>query len=326
MRAEVAAAAKGRGANTEAHRLYLQGRYLVDRLNQEDVQQGIQYLRQALDLDPGHALAWVQLSHAFYFQAGFDWAPVVEGYTRAREAAGRAVALEPDLAEAYAALGQVQIAFDWDWKGAEASYRRALELAPGSAEVLRGASTPPLQFGRHAEAVDLARRAVEQDPLSATGYVMLGRTYRATGALDKAHEAFRKALELAPQRIMTHFWLAITHQALGRDEEALAEAKLERAPWARACALGIVCHAAGRKAEADAALRELVEMGADTAAYQIAAVYAARAQRDEMFEWLERSYAQRDPGLAQMICEPVFRPHHGDPRWRAFARKMKFEG
>ena len=87
MKADVAAAAKGRGESGEAHRLFLQGRYLVDRLGRQDITKGIDYLRQALEVDPGHALAWAWLSRAYWHEAGYGWAPVAEGYARAREAA-----------------------------------------------------------------------------------------------------------------------------------------------------------------------------------------------------------------------------------------------
>ncbi len=324
VRAEVAAAAKGRGGNTEAHRLYMQGHHLIDRVNQADVAKGIEYLRSALELDPRHALAWVELARAYYYQAGYDWADVAEGYTRSREAAARAIEIEPELAEGYAALGHVQVAFDWDWADAEASFRRALELAPGSADVLRGAAAMALILGRNQQALDLARRAVAQDPLSASGYLALGRTCYETDEFAAALEAEYKALELAPQRIAIHFWIAILMSEMGRHDEAIAEAKLEPAIWARDCALGVVCHAAGRSSEADEALRNLVEQSGHTAAFQIAAVHAFRGAADETFVWLERSYQQRDPGLAYVSCTRVFRPIHGDPRWGAFMKQMGF--
>jgi Tfp pilus assembly protein PilF len=100
---------------------------------------GIEYLKQALEVDPGHALAWSALSRAYAHEAGYGWTPVTEGYIRARDAAERALALEPDLVEGHLALGSIRVSHDWDWKGADVSYRRALELAPGDPNVLRAA-------------------------------------------------------------------------------------------------------------------------------------------------------------------------------------------
>jgi TolB-like protein len=100
-KADVAVAAQGRGENAEAHRLYLQGKYFVDRFNEEGIAKGIDYLEQALKLDPGNAAAWVYLSRAHAWGSAYGWQPVVDGYRKAREAVDRALALAPDLAEAY---------------------------------------------------------------------------------------------------------------------------------------------------------------------------------------------------------------------------------
>jgi adenylate cyclase len=124
--AQVAAAVKGRASDPEAHRLYLQARHFVDRFTRDDATKGIGYLKQALDLDPAFALAWAQLGDAYANEAGYGWVPVAEGFARAREAVARALALEPDLAEGHTQMGLIQMQHDWDWRGAEASYRRAL--------------------------------------------------------------------------------------------------------------------------------------------------------------------------------------------------------
>src|SRR3989441_7866409 len=126
VKAEVQAAAKGRGENARAYPLYLQGRFFADRLTQEDVKRGIGYFREALELDPGYALAWAGLARAHGNEAGYSWAPVDEGFGEARMAAERALALEPDLAEGHVALALIRNEYDWDWSGADVSMRRAL--------------------------------------------------------------------------------------------------------------------------------------------------------------------------------------------------------
>ena len=136
-KAEVQAAATGRADNPEAYRLYLQGRYFIDRMTQADLARSVDYFRQAIALDPDFALGWTGLSQAYYTQAGYGWAPVDEGYERARDAAKRALALAPDLAEGHVCLGHVLEGYDWDWKAANAEYQRAFALAPGNADVLR---------------------------------------------------------------------------------------------------------------------------------------------------------------------------------------------
>src|SRR4029079_5339334 len=117
-----------------------------------------------------------------------------------RKAVERALSLEPDLAEGHATLGSIQMLYDWDWSGAEASYRRALELAPGNAGVLHRSSVLALSRGRPEQALELYRRAIEQDPLSSATYNNYGHALHMVGRPGEAEAAYRKALELAPQR------------------------------------------------------------------------------------------------------------------------------
>jgi len=323
--AEVAIAAKGHGQNPEAHRLYLQGKYLVDRITQEETVVGMRYLEEALALDPSHAMAWTELSRAHANCGGYGWEPVVEGYRKAREAAKRALELAPDLAEAHLALSAIQRRHDWDWKGAEASARRALGLAPGSAEVLRSNAGLCYFLGRFEEAESLFLHATEQNPLDSGGYSQMGLLYRSMGRLADAEQAYRKAIELSPQRIAGHHVLAIILADLGRDAEALSEAKLEPAEWARLTALTYVHFLGRRQLESDQALEQLEARHGYDSAYQIAAMHAARGNTDGALTWLERAVSEKDAGAAQLRVEPVFRPLHGSPRWNQLLKTMGFE-
>src|SRR5205085_9025898 len=127
--------------------------YLLNRRSREDTGKAIEYLLHALEMDPSFALGWAELGAAYTEQANFGWSAVVEGYARARQATERALALEPDLAEAHAQMGWIRMFHDWDWNGAETSLGRALELAPGKALVLLRAGTLAYNRGRLDEAV-----------------------------------------------------------------------------------------------------------------------------------------------------------------------------
>ena len=324
VKAEVAAAAKGRGTNPEAHRLFLQGRYFVNRLGEQDVARGITLLRQTLDIEPGQALAWASLSWAETLAAITGHEQLDSGIGRAREAASRAMALEPDLAEGHLALGWVRLWYDFDWNGAETSFHRALELAPGNAEVLRAAGMMAHIQGRHEEALGYCLRALEQDPLSISSYTFVARVYRAMRRLPEAADAFRKGLEISPDATSIHCLLAFVLDEQGRRDEALAEALQEPAEWARLFALGILHHNSGRPEESQRSLESLIAVGANSAAYQIAVVHAVRGEVDASFEWLERAYVQRDSGLAFIRAHWHLRPLHGDPRWKPFLEKMGF--
>jgi TolB-like protein/Flp pilus assembly protein TadD len=318
----IAAAVKGRSTDPEAHRLFLQARHFIDRNSRADTQRGIGYLQQALALEPEFALAWAELSRANASAANWGWAAAADGFGRAREAATHALALEPDLAEGHAAMGWVLMAHDRDWQGAEASYRRALERAPGNALVLQGLGMLSGNLGRFEEGIMLCRRSVEQDPLSPSCYFFLGLVYWTAGRPGEGEAALRKSLELAPQGAATHAWLAILLLTQGRNDEALAVALREPEDWGRLFACAVIQHAAGRSAEADAALRELEDKHGSEAAYQVAQARAARGEIDVAFAWLERAFDQRDAGIFWTNVDPLLLSLHGDPRWKPFLAKL----
>lgn len=180
-------------------------------------------------------------------------------------------------------------------------------------------------LGRFGEAIGLFGRALEQDPLSASSYNNLGSVLEAMDRHAEAEAAYHRALELAPQMAGTRDFLARTLLSLGRGGEALAEASREPHEPFRLWALAIVHHGLGHAAESDVALKELIEKCSEDSAYQIAEVHAARGEVDQAFEWLERSYTQRDPGLTGTKIRPSLRSLHGDPRWGAFLKKMGLE-
>ena len=324
-KADVARAVKGRGTDPEAHRLYLLARHLLDRSSREDTARGIDYLKQALARDSGFALAWAELGTAYAKEADAGWASAVEGYRWAREAVERALTLEPDLAEAHAQMGWIRTNHDWDWPAAEASFARALDLAPKNGTALQRAGRLAIALGRLEDAIGLYRRVLEQDPLSSAAYQSLGLALHAADRLAEAEVAFRKAVELAPQRAGTHARLSLTLLAENRREEALAEAVQEPEHSWRLWAEAIIHHALGHAPESHAVLRELIEKHSDTAAYQIAEAHGARGEVDAAFEWLERACAQRDSGLSEMGTASHLRSLHGDRRWAAFLKRMRLE-
>src|SRR5439155_2847166 len=168
------------------------------------------YLKEALERDPEFALAWSLLGAAHTREADKGLVPAKVGYGRAREAVERALALEPDLAEGHAHMAWIQKNFEWDWSGAQSSFARALELAPQNAIALRRAGTLAWTLGRTEDGFELTCRALEQDPLSAHAYSNLGGALEGANRLAESESAFRKALELAPQKAGVRAGLAMT--------------------------------------------------------------------------------------------------------------------
>ena len=324
VRSEIEAAARGRGENAEAYRLYLQASFHSDRLTAEDFAIAIEAYRAALKLDPGYALAWAGLSIAYTSGTGQGWlgSDEDEGFRLAREAAGKAMELAPDLAQSHEALGAIRVANEWNWKGAEASFTRALELAPQNIRIMRNMMFMLHARGRFDEAIALLRRAVELDPLSGAVYCYLARSYRIAGKLEEAQTAIHKSLELSPHGGFGHWCHSDICLAQGRLDEAVESAKLEINDTFRLLALANAYHAQGRNRESDAALNELIETRANTAAFQIAEGFAQRGDRDQAFSWLKRARAQHDAGMSILLASPSMRRLHGDPRWRPFVEEV----
>jgi serine/threonine protein kinase len=322
---EVAEAVKGRADNPEAQRLMLLGRYLLDRTTREDTAKAIEYFRAALDVDPGYALCWAELGRAYSIEAGRAWAPVDEGFDRSRDATKRALALEPNLAEGHAQLGRIQLAHDWDLRGAETSYHRALAIAPGSSAVLDGASVLQYKLGKFDTALELSRRVLVQDPLSAAFWHNLGLACEAAGQITEAEQAFRKALELAPRRFVSRALLSVVLISKEDKEDALRQAELEADEFWRLWALAIVRYALGMISESDEAVQNLIKNHSDGNAFQIAEVHAMRGEIDLAFHWLERGISERDAGVTHARVDPRLRRLHGDPRWVPLLTRIGFD-
>ncbi len=314
--------ALARSENVEAYNLYLQGKFFAERRNEESLEKAVGYYERALTLDPGYALAWAGLAQVRYDQAAFGYLPFAEGFRLAREAATRAIELDEGLAEGWAALAEIKLGYDWDWVGAAEAVQRALTLDPSNTAVVLQRGALAASLGRLAEAADLARQAVELDPLNADSHRRLGwRSFRL-GRLGEAEAAYEKELELRPEAESTHVNLGLVYLAQSRPEAALAEVEREPSPFWRDYGLALMYHALGRSKEADEKLAGLIEEWADDGAFQVAEVTAFQGEVDQAFEWLERAYAQRDPGLADMKVSPYLATLHDDPRWPKFLKTM----
>ena len=309
--------------NAEAYNAYLQGVYFLERANKENLEKAADYFEQAIELDSRYAPAWVALAEAHISQAGSAYISVDEGFRKARDAVARALALDANSGAAHACLGEIRMLHDWDWTGADESYRRALDIEPGDAGAIRAAGSLARYRGQLDKALALYRRAVAIDPLHANGHKNMGMILYYAGRQDEARLALEKALEFNPGMSFAHALIAQVDLAQGRMQEALAEAVLEKHPISRLVAMALAYHAVGRRKESDASLAELIATYRSEAPYQIAEVSAFRGETDHAFEWLERSYIERDGGLTEVKSDPLLKSLRGDSRYVAFLGKMR---
>jgi TolB-like protein/Tfp pilus assembly protein PilF len=315
---------RSKPTDPEAYNLALQGRFFLDdRGGREDLERAVEYFRRSLERDPDYAPAWAGLSQAYARQAALGHAPVVERFPQAREAAGKALALDPQLADAHLAMGVIHLAHDWDWAAADASFRSALELEPGNADALVYAGILASILGRWDEAIDLANKAIERDPLRPYSYNSLGSKLQTINRDMEAEAAFRKALELDPGGAYWHGALGFALLLQGKADAALREFQQETQEPFRLTGLALAHHALGRPGESDAALAVLESKHAGEMAYQIAEVHAFRGEDDLAFEWLERAYAQRDVLVTTIKGDRLMGGLVGDPRYKALLRKLK---
>jgi TolB-like protein/Tfp pilus assembly protein PilF len=307
-----------------AYNAYLQGKYFLELNTKESLENALRYFGEAVELDPGYAPAWTGLSRAYGNRASEGYSPVDDGYKKARKAVERALELDPNLAEAHAALAVLRRTYDWDWIGADASSQRALQLDPGNPSLILEAARIASTLGRLDEAHDLTRRAAMADPLNVRVHYRLARYAYFLGRLDEAAVSFQNVLELNPEYPGAHEDLALVYLAQSRPDAALVEMEQEKRDLWRRYGFALLYHALGRQKEADATLRELVANYQDVAAFQIAEVYAYRGEVDRAFEWLERAYVRRDSGLSQIKAGgPHIKRLKSDPRYTALLEKMR---
>jgi TolB-like protein len=311
-----------RGTDAAAYDAYLHGTYFLKLNTMESLEKAAGYFEQATTLEPGYAPAWAGLAKAYTAQASEGYVQMELGFKKARTAVERGLELDPNLAEAHAALGAILRVYEWDWAGSDREHQRALELSPGDAGVVLGAARIASTLGRLAEAMRLARRAAELDPLNVTVHYRLSRYAYFLGRLDESAAGFRKVLELNPEYPGAHQDLGMVYLAQSRPEAALAEVQQEKRSLWHLHGLAFAYHSLGRKKDADAKLAELIEGYQEVAAFQIAEVHAHRGEIDRAFEWLERAYAQRDAGLSQLKGDPWLKRLEGDHRYAALLEKM----
>jgi TolB-like protein/DNA-binding winged helix-turn-helix (wHTH) protein len=311
--------ARTQAVNPEAFDAYLQGHYFFERNTDKDTDMAGKYYERATQLDPSYALAWVGLSRVRNWQVSSGLAPVQEGRRLSREAIDRALALNPNLAAAHSQMGRIRRYVDFDWAGADASIQRAMALEPGNPEYLDQAAYSAAMFGRSDEALTLARRAVELDPLNPGSWSGLGQIKYFEGQLAEAEADVKKSLELSPDVFPGPILLSKIYLMQGRPQDALPEIERVRTAWGRTWLYAVTYAAQGRDKESDAALKELIAK--HYAASLVACVYAFRNQRDEAFEWLDRAYAQHEGNVASTNLDPMLKNLRSDPRYAAFLKK-----
>lgn len=311
--------------NPQAHDLILRGRFFWNQRTREALNKAREYFQRASEIDPDDPLAYAGLADTYVELVGFGDLKAAEGFPKAKAAALKAIALDDSLADPHTALGYA-LAVDWNWVAAQREFQRALELNPGYITGIYQYAFFLSVMGKQEQAIPLARKAVELDPLSPIVLYRAGRVEFQARHYDEARLLFGRILELNPTDPLGLYGLGLVFDAQGKFD--LAISALERQKLQQGFDVAAVYAAAGKPEEARRRMAEAIHRLKEEQSYVrpgwVAEVYIALGDKDEALRWLEQGYKERDLWLALLKVWPRFDPLRSDPRFQDLLGRMKF--
>ena len=310
--------------NLEAYGAYLQGKFNAGLGSEEDTRRAIGDMARATRLDPKYAVAWSALSRNWTTLAalGLSGEEARRAYAEARRTGNIAIALAPELSDAHVARGWWLESSELDWRGAEAAYRRALELEPENLQTKFSVASMLGLLGQLDEAIKMSGEAIRDEPLRPNWWNWYGTWLSAVGKLDDAEKAIRETIKLRPQGSSAWTQLAVIQILRGDPKAALDAAQQEpKGVWSD-IAMAMAHQVGSDRARADASLKKLIVDHGDIAPYQVAQVHALRNDADATFEWLELARMTRDPAVGNTMIDPLVMRYKQDPRLATFCAKI----
>jgi len=311
--------------NPEAHRLYLLGRYEFAKYTQTGWNNAIRYYEQALRIDPEFALAYCGLADNYAYM-GSVVMPEKEAIAKEKEFAQKALALDPELAEAHMSLALVLVA-DYDWRNGLKEFDRALELNPNLAFAYELQSWTLNGLGRFDEAIAKTKKAVELDPLNPFFQMSLSFYQYWARQYDDAIAQARKTLAMDPNSAISHVLLGLSFLKKGDTAGAIAELQKSKAPDPGAWYQGFLGYAyaiSGERAKAEVVLRELEQLAKRqyVSPTAFATIYLGLGQKEKCLDWLEKSYEQQDSACWYLKIDQIYDSVRKEPRFQALVTKI----
>ena len=310
--------------NSESYQLYLKGRFLWNKRTPDSIRKAIEYFDEAIQKDPGFALAYTGLADSYVVPAN-RMEPHV-AMPKAKTAALQALAIDETLAEAHTSLARVLQVYEWNWKDAEKEFKRALELNPRYAVAHQWYGGHLERSGRINEGISERKVALELDPLSTITIFELGTNFLYAGNYDQAIAQFQRALELDPSFPAAHQYLPLAYVKKGMYEEALA--RIRAAPESAGLNIsgmpGYVYAIAGHISQAKKELEELKRLRKTEyiSAVSLAYICAGLGERDEALSWLEEGYEERAFQMQMLQLDPRLESLRDNPRFKELVRKV----
>ena len=318
--------------NADAYQAYMLGRFFWGKRGAENLKKAIDEFNHALALDDKYALAYAGLADCYDLLPSYGVLSPLQAYPEARTAATKALAIDDTIAEAHAALARIKANFDWDWPGAQAEFKRAIELNPDySSAHYFYALNYLVPMGKLDEAAAELLRARELERFSPIINTNLGVIFYYQGKYDQAIAQYRKALELDERFVTARLRLMDVYLATDRYDEALAEhektvepvgtenptyLKQSKEAFEQSGPQGYW------RTRLDQA-KEKIERKAEYVPPTSVAAFAARAgDKEQAFEWLEKAYEERDEGLTRLKLDPRYKSLREDPRYAELLRRI----
>jgi TolB-like protein/Tfp pilus assembly protein PilF len=320
-----------RAVDPQAYDAYLRGRYFFNRPSDENLQKAITQFEEAVRLSPDFAPAWSGLSDA-YLWAGYNEGVLTasEARPKAKEAAEQAVRLDPSSAEGHASLATFKLFYEYDWAGAEQSYRRAFELNPSYGFAHDQFALALAFTGRDEESIEQSRLAAELDPLSPQVYVDASMVPLFQKDSARGRVLARKAAELDPTYffpVMMEGWLELE---FGRFREAIPylerSATMGAPPFVTAF-LGYAYGAAGDRDKATATFDRLKEVspGGRVVPFNLAVVHLGLGDHARALDYLEQALAADSQMMPWLGRDAIFDPLRSEPRFKALLKRLNFQ-
>jgi len=327
-RAEKKRLTKRQTEDAEAYRLYLKGRHHWNQWTEEGFYKAIEYFRQAVEKDPGYALAHAGVADAYVLLGWNSYLPPKDAFPKGKMAAMAAMRLDADLGEAHTPWAAVLWLHTWQWPEAQLEFERSLALNPAYPTANHWYAEYLMTMGRHAEAIARMKAGQELDPLSLIISVAIGWAFYMGRQNDEAMEQLRRTVELDPNYPVTYWILGLLLRKMGRYEEAIAEGekgvKLSSGSPLMRAALAQSFAAAGRSQEAAQILGDLTELAKQkyVAPYFFAGIHIGLGESDRAMEYLERAYEERSHWLIYLHIDPSMDGLRPDARFQELLRRI----
>jgi serine/threonine-protein kinase len=315
--------------NVAAYHAYVKGRHYWSKRDADGVRAAIQFFRQAIDLDPTYALAYVGLAECFVLRWVHGWTISTDAVITAKAAAARAVEIDENVAEAHATLGVLRMMWERDWRSADQSFCRAIQLAPDYPTTRNWYANYLAALGRLDDAVVEARQATVFDPLNVTWQMGVGHMLLLARRYAQAAEQELKVLEIDSQFWLAHWVLGMTWEQLG--DLARAVAALQCAddfsdgnPLARGM-LGRTLALCGRTDDARQILMDLSARNANESAPAdtVGIVHIGLGEIDRAFDWFERAASDGSYLLSFLNISPIFDSIRSHGRFKQLQRRLR---